>query len=415
MKRVCIVTSGHLSTCPRMVKAADALHEAGYAVRVVSANYIAWAREADQRLRESRRWAWSVFDYEKSRARLDYFKTGVRFKLVQQWARTRGPEWSPFALAARAFSRAYPELLRLVLREPVDFICGGTSGGLPVAFAAAQKLGVPFALDLEDFHSAEQDDNPDSRLAHALITRIETLTLRQAAFLTAGSQGIAEAYERKYSIRPQVVNNTFPLPDSPPTFAAAPRGQLKLYWFSQTIGANRGLEDVVEAMGVAGVSGELHLRGRAAASYIGKLNTMVAARAPSLKLQIHPPASPGEMIKLAGHYEVGLSTEPGFSENNRLALSNKVFTYMSAGLALVLTDTAGHRPLIADLGGSACVYSPGDKRVLATKLERWANDKPALLVARESAWQAAQRRWHWEHPAERGALLQAFENAIKRN
>ena len=33
--RICVVTAGHLSTSPRMLKAADALHAAGYHVRVV--------------------------------------------------------------------------------------------------------------------------------------------------------------------------------------------------------------------------------------------------------------------------------------------------------------------------------------------------------------------------------------------
>ena len=36
-KKVCVVTAGHLSTCPRKLKAADALHADGYVVRVVSA------------------------------------------------------------------------------------------------------------------------------------------------------------------------------------------------------------------------------------------------------------------------------------------------------------------------------------------------------------------------------------------
>ena len=47
--RICVITSGHLATCPRMVKAADALAEAGHAVRIVSAQFLDWAAEADRR------------------------------------------------------------------------------------------------------------------------------------------------------------------------------------------------------------------------------------------------------------------------------------------------------------------------------------------------------------------------------
>src|SRR5580692_10063341 len=45
--RVCLITPGHLSTNPRIVKEADALSEAGYEVTVIAADYMQWARRAD--------------------------------------------------------------------------------------------------------------------------------------------------------------------------------------------------------------------------------------------------------------------------------------------------------------------------------------------------------------------------------
>ena len=41
--RVTIVSAGQLSTCPRMVKAADALYAEGYRVRVVMNRRADWA------------------------------------------------------------------------------------------------------------------------------------------------------------------------------------------------------------------------------------------------------------------------------------------------------------------------------------------------------------------------------------
>lgn len=415
MKRICIVTAGHLSTCPRMVKAADALHEAGYVVRVVSANYLAWAREADQCLRESRRWAWSVFDYEKSRARFNYFKTGVRFKIAQKLAQTRGAGRVSFPLAARAFSRAHPELLRLVCREPVDFIYGGTSGGLPVAFAAAQKLGVPFALDLEDFHSAEQDDDSKSQLSHALIARIELVALQPATFLTAGSQAIADEYASRYCVRPFAINNVFSLPRQAPDFSPSPAGELRFVWLSQTVGKGRGLEDAVEAIGLAGINAGLTLRGSAVAGYLDGLRDFAGKVAPKLKIVHFPPSPKADVVDLCCGHDIGLALEQAHVLNRALCLCNKPFTYMLAGLALVFTDTPGQRPLALDLGPGALLYRVGDHKELAAGLKRWADHKDLLAKAKASAWQAARRRWHWEHPAEQGALLQAFENAFKRN
>ena len=80
---------------------------------------------------------------------------------------------------------------------------------------------------------------------------------------------------------------------------------------------------------------------------------------------------------------------------------------MLAGLAVVFTDTPGQRRLAIDLGEGAILYPPGDVAALAAGLTRWASDKDLLGRARAAAWQAARRRWHWEHREERGALLDA--------
>jgi glycosyltransferase involved in cell wall biosynthesis len=111
---------------------------------------------------------------------------------------------------------------------------------------------------------------------------------------------------------------------------------------------------------------------------------------------------------------VGLGLEPGFSLNNWLALSNKLFTYMLAGLAVVFTDTPGQRPLALDLGEGALLYRVGDVEALARGLKRWDDDRELLARAKAAAWAAARRRWHWEHPEERGTLLGAVARALGR-
>src|SRR5215510_5457014 len=76
--RVCVVTAGHLSTCPRMLKAADALAGAGYDVRVVSTNHTPWAAVADRKVLATRAWASTVVDYDRDTARATQVATGVR-------------------------------------------------------------------------------------------------------------------------------------------------------------------------------------------------------------------------------------------------------------------------------------------------------------------------------------------------
>lgn len=416
MPRICIVTAGHLATCPRMLKAADALTGAGYHVRVVSTRHMAWATAADAEVCRAREgtWEWTVVNYHRRSGRRTYLRSGLRFHAAGALARGLGLGRCPLAVAARAYGRAHSELLRAALAGPADLFYGGTTGALAAVALAGRRAGVPYALDLEDFHSAEQGDDPASRLAHGLAERIEGDVLPGAAFLTAGSVAIASAYAGKYGMRPTPINNTFPLPRATPDLAASVGEGLRLYWFSQTIGPGRGLEDAIEGMGLAGIPGELHLRGLAIPDYMECLRRLAGDVAPKLKIVQHEPAPPDSMVDLCRGLDVGLALEPGFSVNNRLALSNKAFTYILGGLAVALTDTPGHRPLASDLGDGAILYKPGEVPALAAGFKRWAENKCILGRARAASWHAAQRRWHWEHPAERGALLGAVARALSR-
>ena len=391
-----------------MLKAADALHEAGYQIRVVSTRHVSWAWQTDLGIRNQRSWAWQVVDYDRASARRTQLSSGVRFRGAQAAALAAGPARVTLAVAIRGYSRMHDELVSAIASEPTDFVYGGTTGALAAVASGAQRLGVRFGLDLEDFHSAEQTGD-GSALAHALAERIESDVLGKATFLTAASPLIAEAYSAKYSVRPAPIHNTFSI-----NFATASkrRGPLRLYWFSQTLGPGRGLEDVVAAVGRCGITAELHLRARPIAAYAEGLVNLQARLAPSLEIVFHDPESPDRMIELAQGYDLGVSTEDGAVLNHRLCLGNKIFTYLAAGTPVLLTGTPAQARLAADLGAAAMLYEPGDIDALATILQRWEGDPNLRCVAAHEARAAARRRWHWEHAEDRGALLDAFRAAL---
>ena len=406
--RICVVTAGHLSTCPRMLKAADALHDAGYHVRVVSTRHVSWAWQTDLCVRNRRRWGWQVVDYDRVSARRKQLASGVRFRGAQAAALVAGAARVPLAIAIRGYSRMHDELVSAIASEPADFVYGGTTGALAAVATGARRLGVRFGVDLEDFHSAEQTGE-GSALAHALAERIESDVLPRAAFLTAGSPMIADAYSAKYNVRPTPIHNTFSI-----NFAAAPnrRGPLRLYWFSQTLGPGRGLDDVIAAVGRCGISAELHLRAQPIPAYAEGLARCQTRLAPSLKIVFHDPEAPDRMIELAQGYDLGVSTEDGAVLNHRLCLGNKIFTYLAAGTPVLLTATPAQARLASDLGAAATLYPPGDVDALATTLQRWDGDPNLRCVAAYEARAAARRRWHWEHADDRGALLDAFRAAF---
>jgi len=393
-----------------MLKAADALAER-YNIRVVSTNQTQWAREADARLRQARRWDWTVVDYDRRSAASTYAWTGARHRAALRVASVLGPARVPLGLAIRAFSRTHAELVRAALSEPFDFVYGGTTGALAAVAEAARCAGVPYGLDLEDFHSG-QHDTRGGWLANALAARIQRAILPRAAFLTTSSEAIADAYAAQYGRRPIVVHNTFPLPPVAPEHAPAADGTLRLYWFSQSIGLGRGIEEVIDAAGVAGIRGVLALRGRMIGGFLECLKARARDVAPGLTIQHLEPADPDRMIDLCRGYDVGLSVEQPDVQNRALCLTNKALTYPLAGIAVALTDTPGQRRFGRALGEGAWLYQPGDIAAFAAGLTRWASEPARLVAAKRAAWLGAQARWHWEHAEERGALLDAFSAAV---
>jgi glycosyltransferase involved in cell wall biosynthesis len=391
-----------------MLKAADALHEAGYRVRVVSTRHMDWAWKTDHVVRQTRSWAWQVVDYDRASARPRQLMTGARLRAAQAAATTIGTSRVPLDVAIRGYSRMHDELVDAIASEPCDFVYGGTTGALAAVAAGAGRHGVRFGLDLEDFHSGEQS-GPGSELAHGLAERIEADVLPRAAFLTAGSPMIAEAYHAKYGVQANAIHNTFSM-NFQSRFTSA--GPLRLYWFSQTLGPGRGLDDVVAGVGRAGIRAELHLRARPLPEYAALLLAHQQAVAPLLTIVFHDPAAPGEMVQLAHGYDIGLSVEDADVLSRRLCLTNKIFTYLAAGVPVLMTATPAQTRLANDLGGAAAVYDNGDVDALAQILTRWNADAAHRCAAAHAARAAAERRWHWEHPADRGALLNAFREAV---
>src|SRR5207237_6387727 len=91
MARITVVTGGQLSTCPRMLKTADTLHQEGYRVRVVSVRHTPWATAADLVVRSTRTWRCDVVDYGRSTAPWRRVSTGIRWRGAGLVARGLGP------------------------------------------------------------------------------------------------------------------------------------------------------------------------------------------------------------------------------------------------------------------------------------------------------------------------------------
>jgi glycosyltransferase involved in cell wall biosynthesis len=408
---ITIVTSGHLSTCPRMLKSADALAAAGYRVRVVATRHEPWATVTDLDVRQARSWPVDIVNYRQGESGGTYWWTGAQHRAARTAIGIVGVDRAPMPVVARAFARVHAALTRAVCAQPADLIYGGTTGALAAIAEAARRTGTRFAVDFEDLHSAETT-GPDAPTIDALATRVERDVIADAAFVTTSSEAIAAEYQRRYHIDAAVVHNTFPLPARRPDFRRDEPNLFRAYWFSQTIAPGRGLEEAVAALGRIGVAAELTLLGRAQPGYIETIRRVASAGATPVVIRHQRPVPPDEMIDRARGYDVGLALDCGAPLNRELCMTNKAFTYILAGTPVVIADTPGQRALGVDLGAGAALVPGRDVDALAAAFSCWARNPEALEAAKQAAWQHAVDRWHWEHDAERGTLLRLVKKAL---
>jgi len=394
--KICLITTSQPSANPRLVKEADALVEAGHGVHVVAAHRVNWATIADEHLTASRRWAYTFVDWRREVAPLLFWKTRVRHHLARQLQVV--PGLGHLSLRA-AVDRLTPELTRAALTVSADLYVAHNPGALPAAAAAASAHSGLLGFDAEDYHSGEFAEADRSPLRIA-VERVEQRFIPRCDYITAAADGIADAYAPLSRCgRPTPILNVFSLSSRPAAYREPNESRpLALYWFSQTIGPDRGLEDIVRAMGrLPDGTAELHLRGRWHHGYAEALASVAAeAGVDGRRIVSYAPADSEEMVRLAAAFDIGLATETGKTQNRRIALTNKVFTYLLAGIATLATRTRAQAALIDRLGLAAQSYEPGDIDGAAAALKLWADDRRLLESSRRAAWLAGETRYNWD-------------------
>jgi glycosyltransferase involved in cell wall biosynthesis len=407
---VCLVTPGHLSTNPRLVKEADALAGAGYEVSIVASRFIGWADEADREL-DGRDWAVTKVGFGPYAGKVGRVRQGIRRRLFEQLFRLIGPlPW----VAEGAFHPVIPGLTRAACAVKADLYIAHNLAALPAAGRAAEVHGARLGFDAEDFHSGELPDGPGSRRARSVVRAIEARYLPRCDHLTAASPGIARAYSTAYGIRePVVVLNVFPRRDAPPApvVSGAIDSRGSLYWFSQTIGPDRGLETAIEAIGRSVSRPLLVLRGNPAAGYRERLMALASRCGAGDGIRFETLAAPGKLVKMAAPHDLGLASEVPVTENRSICLTNKIFTYLLAGVPVLASATTAQARIARQMPGALFLYPPGDAEALSRLIDDLLLSPTALAQARRAAWELGQGRYNWE--AEQAVFLASVVAVLK--
>lgn len=323
----------------------------------------------------------------------------VRQRCLQAWFRVTGIV-SAGALSTRAFGLER----ELDLAKADIYVSHQTATLLPV-FHAARRHDALVVFDSMEFHSDMGDEQ--SALDRGLTHRVEADVLPHCALVLASSAQLADALVQEYGIaRPIVLHNVPPVVSELP---AKPESGLALYWRNAVMGlGQRGLGDALVALTLLPKDVTLHLQGRIPPDGGSAVKAAIAKLGLTERVVFHAPYAPERAVLEASRHHVGLCLERKGCRNHELTVSNKMFDYHMAGLAVVASDLPGLRGVLERSRGGL-LFSPGSPEELAAAVSSLNHDRALLSRLGANARQFALREGNRE--VEELKFVTAFRKA----
>jgi glycosyltransferase involved in cell wall biosynthesis len=304
----------------------------------------------------------------------------------------------PFSLLSDgAVSRLLQEQLRLAKKIKASLFIAHNLAALPVAARAANYHGVKYAIDAEDYHRGEMP-HENSRDA-MLKKKVEDRYLPGAAYLTAASPLITQQYASHYPAKRVItINNVFSVTYQQSLDARNNRQGLKLFWFSQTVGLDRGLEEVIQAMGLLQKKDvQLTLLGHCTDQQ--RVHFIDLGRQQGLaegQIIFLPTVPPEEVFTISRSHDIGLALEVPHCTNRDICLTNKIFTYLIAGNAIIASETRAQKLFMDTYPGVGLSFPVRDVDRLAEHILFFYQNREALEEYRRNAWRLAKEELNWE-------------------
>jgi glycosyltransferase involved in cell wall biosynthesis len=303
--------------------------------------------------------------------------------------------WKGAGLAARLVNRWFGLAMKARKLGRPDVVVVGYLGHFDVHLARLlyRRGKVPIVLDhlISAAGTAKDRRIAGGGLKTRLLTLIDSAALRAADIVVVDTDEHLETVPEKYRAKAVVVLVGAPAPwfeaaqhDAAVGPSADPGAPLKVVFYGLYTPL-QGTPVIGEALGrIAGAPVEVTMIGRGQDEAETK---RLAAGNQSVRWLDWVPAA--ELPALVAAHDVCLGIF-GTGDKALRVVPNKVFQGAAAGCAVVTSDTAPQRRVLAE---AAVLVPPGDAAALADALLRLADDREALLKLRHAARQLAAERF----------------------
>jgi len=376
--RVLMLVATSLATDTRVLREATTLAAAGHDVHVIGKQVPAgWTPQRG--VTASSAGASSVFRAEGAPSlggrRLSPPARTARWLLLPTH---RNQAFSRWAVAAGQDGR----------ERDYDVVHAHDFTALAVGARLAARRRVPLVYDSHELWCGRPRVGRPTPLQLRQESALEArLGAGAAAVITVGD-GVARALRERYGWpHVTVVRNTFPLPDPLPAAPERPVGAV----YAGRLAPYRELEAIAAASRLVDLP--ITLVGPADETWLGRFDPG--------RTTVRGPAPVAEVDDLLADAGLALVTHSDRWANHVLAMPNKLFHAVRAGVPVIATDV-GELALLVREHGVGELYRPGDADDLVRAVHRAVANYPALVAAVRTAAPALS----WERDA--AALLAIY-------
>jgi glycosyltransferase involved in cell wall biosynthesis len=256
--------------------------------------------------------------------------------------------------------------------------------------------GYKVAFDIEDWYSQDLLERDRVERPTGLLEKVERFAMKNAAYCSVTSEAVAKRISTEYSSKAPLfpIYNVFPLRNDLTVVDKSFTAPLQLFWFSQTIGPGRGLEQFIEKLNLIEPVVGLHLLGNVGEDYKSHLKNLICNRH---QLSFHSTVPMSVLPEKIAKFDIGLALEMNTPVNTNLTVSNKYFQYLQAGLPVIVSATSGQIEVFDR-------FRPGilleDDGMDLQRLNTFLQDMIGLKAYRKQAV-AAAKVYCWENEEEK--------------
>lgn len=391
--KIVLITPGQPATNPRLVKEAIALSHHGFEVTVLYCFWVQWATEFDKKIIEDNpQITWIETGGNPNLNHYLYYYTRIKHKLFRLLHRYVP---NSLSIAIRAEMRAYSHALKKAITINADLYIAHNLGALSLAANASKTVGSKYSFDAEDFHRGQvtNESNEFKR-----VKLIEDNFLPNAAYISAASPLIATEYENLYNRKVQLINNVFSIKYLTQNNKEI-HNPISLFWFSQTVGKGRGLEDVLLALRqFTGRNFSLTILGKADESIKSYFRELISNKNDnSVIINFIDPVAPDAIFEIAANYDIGLAIETLGEYNRNICLTNKIFTYLLSGNAIIFSNTPAQEKFFKENIDLGQMYHSGESNSLAAILKNYLVNIDLLKLHKSNSAKIAATKLNWEN------------------